>query len=175
MGGSVVLTFGNHRLDLARRELRHGGEQVALEPRAFDLLAFLIENRDRVVSKDDLLEAIWGGRIVSDLAITTRINAVRRALSDDGAAQRLIRTFSRKGFRFIGEITEQWEVPPSGRYKFGAIGAIDQPSIAVLPFQSLSGRFDAGLFRIRYDRGDHYRALAHPLAGGYRAQFELRL
>jgi TolB-like protein len=137
-GGSVVLTFGNHRLDLARRELRHGGEQVALEPRAFDLLAFLIQNRDRVVSKDDLLEAIWGGRIVSDSAITTRINAVRRALSDDGAAQRLIRTFSRKGFRFIGEITEQWEVPPSGRYKFGAIGAIDQPSIAVLPFQSLS-------------------------------------
>jgi TolB-like protein len=134
----VVLTFGNHRLDLARRELRHGGEQVALEPRAFDLLAFLIQNRDRVVSKDDLLEAIWGGRIVSDSAIATRINAVRRALSDDGAAQRLIRTFSRKGFRFIGEITEQREVPLSGRYEFGAIGAIDQPSIAVLPFQSLS-------------------------------------
>ncbi len=111
---------------------------MALEPRAFDLLAFLIQNRDRVVSKDDLLEAIWGGRIVSDSAITTRINAVRRALSDDGTAQRLIRTFSRKGFRFIGEITEQREVPPSGRYKFGAIGTIDQPSIAVLPFQSLS-------------------------------------
>ena len=112
-GAGMVLAFGDHRLDIARRELRRGTELVDLEPKAFDLLAFLIRNRDRVVSKDDLLDAIWDGRIVSESAITTRINAVRRALGDDGAAQRLIRTFTRKGVRFVGEVTEQREVLPA--------------------------------------------------------------
>src|SRR5882757_5483570 len=102
----VVLTFGDHRLDIQRRELRRGVELVGLEPKAFDLLAFLVQHRDRVVSKDDLLQAVWGGRIVSESALTTRINAVRRALGDDGATQRLIRTFTRKGVRFVGEVTE---------------------------------------------------------------------
>jgi TolB-like protein len=135
----VVLAFGDHRLDLARRELRRGTELIDLEPKVFDLLAFLIRNRDRVVSKDDLLEAIWDGRIVSESAITTRINALRRALGDDGAAQRLIRTFTRKGFRFVGEVTEQREAPPPARDMVHEIGPVDQPSIAVLPFQNLSG------------------------------------
>ena len=110
----MILVFGEHRLDITRRELRCGTEPVDLEPKAFDLLAFLIRNRDRVVSKDDLLERIWDGRIVSKSAITTRINALRRALGDDGAAQRLIRTFTRKGVRFVGEVTEQREVLPHG-------------------------------------------------------------
>ncbi len=78
----MVLVFGDHRLDLGRRELRRGGELVAIEPRAFDLLVFLVRHRDRVVGKDDLLQGVWGGRIVSDSALTTRINAVRRALGD---------------------------------------------------------------------------------------------
>ena len=102
----MVLAFGDHQLDIARRELRRGTELIDLEPKAFDLLAFLIRHRERVVSKDDLLEAVWDGRIVSESAITTRINAVRRALGDDGATQRLIRTFTRKGVRFIGDVTE---------------------------------------------------------------------
>jgi TolB-like protein/Tfp pilus assembly protein PilF len=135
----VVLTFGNHRLDIARRELRRGAEPVDLEPKVFDLLAFLIRNRDRVVSKDDLLEAIWDGRIVSESAITTRINALRRALGDDGTRQQLIRTFTRKGVRFIGEVTEQREVLSPARDVFGETGPVDPPSIAVLPFQNLSG------------------------------------
>src|SRR5262249_14262656 len=88
----MVLAFAGYRLDLERRELRRGSELVELEPRAFDLLAYLVRQRDRVVSKDDLLQAVWHGRIVSDSALTTRINAVRRALGDDGTAQRLIRT-----------------------------------------------------------------------------------
>ena len=100
----MALAFGEHRLDITRRELRRGRELIALEPKAFDLLAFLVQHRDRVVSKGDLLEAIWGGRIVSDSALTTRINAVRRALGDDGAAQRLIRTFIRKGVRMTDEL-----------------------------------------------------------------------
>jgi TolB-like protein len=125
-----VLVFGDHRLDLGRRELRRGGELIAIEPRAFDLLAFLVRRRDRVVTKDDLLQGVWGGRIVSDSALTTRINAVRQALGDDGRSQRLIRTVTGKGVRFVGEVTE---VPEP------AAAPADKPSIAALPFANLSG------------------------------------
>ena len=85
----MLLAFGDFRLDIERRELRRGSEIVSLEPKAFDLLTYLVRHRDRVVSKDDLLQEVWGGRIVSEAALTTRINAVRRALGDDGTAQRL--------------------------------------------------------------------------------------
>ena len=102
----MVLAFGDHRLDIERRELWCGANTIDLEPKAFDLLAFLVLHRDRVVTKDDLLQEVWGGRIVSESALTTRINAVRRALGDDGATQRLVRTFTRKGVRFVGEVTE---------------------------------------------------------------------
>ena len=85
----MVLAFGDYELDIARRELRRGAELVDLPPKAFDLLAFLVRHCDRVVSKDDLLREVWGGRLVSESAITTRINAVRRALGDDGTGQRL--------------------------------------------------------------------------------------
>ena len=91
----VVLAFGEYRLSIERRELRRGPDIVDLEPKAFDLLAFLVLHRDRVVTKDDLLAGVWGGRIVSESALTTRINAVRRALGDDGTAQRLVRTLTR--------------------------------------------------------------------------------
>src|SRR5215469_2753874 len=134
-GASMVLAFGDHRLDIKRRELRRGGELVGLEPKVFDLLVFLVQHRDRVVSKDDLLEVIWGGRIVSESALTTRINAVRRALGDDGAAQRLVRTFTRKGVRFVGHVTE-----------IAASAVSDKPSIAVLPFQNLSGDAEQDYF-----------------------------
>ncbi len=97
---------GEHRLDIDRRELHRGAELVDLEPKAFDLLVFLVRNNDRVVSKNELLDAVWDGRIVSESALTTRINAVRRGLGDDGATQRLIRTFTRKGVRFVGQVTE---------------------------------------------------------------------
>ena len=124
----MVLAFGQYRLDIERRELRCGADLADLEPKAFDLLVFLVQNCDRVVSKDDLLQALWQGRIVSELALTTRINAVRRAVGDDGRAQRLIRTFTRKGIRFVGEVTQVADrsLP-------------NKPSIAVLPFQNLSG------------------------------------
>ncbi len=108
----MVLAFGDHRLDIERRELRRGTELVDLEPKVFDLLAFLVQHRDRVVSKDDLLQAVWDGRIVSESALTTRINAARRALGDDGTAQRLIRTFTRKGIRFVGDVTEMPDQAP---------------------------------------------------------------
>jgi DNA-binding winged helix-turn-helix (wHTH) protein len=96
-------------LDIERRELRRGAEPVAVEPQVFDLLVYLVENRGRVVSKDDLIQGVWGGRIVSDSALTTRLNAARKAVNDSGAAQRVIRTMHRKGMRFIGEVSEDPE------------------------------------------------------------------
>jgi TolB-like protein len=141
----VVLAFGDHRLDIGRRELRRRGELVDLEPKAFDLLAFLVLNRDRVVSKDDMLRAVWEGRVVSESALTTRINAVRYALGDDGTAQRLVRTFIRKGVRFIGEVTEVVDeifttsAAPSAPRS-------EKPSLAVLPFENLTGDPEQGYF-----------------------------
>jgi pimeloyl-ACP methyl ester carboxylesterase/DNA-binding winged helix-turn-helix (wHTH) protein len=97
--------FGDHVIDLDRRELRRGGVLIEIEPQVFDLLVYLIRNRDRVVSKDDLLRDVWGGRIVSDSTLTSRIYAARRAIGDTGTAQGLIRTMARKGVRFVGAVT----------------------------------------------------------------------
>ena len=127
----MVLAFGDHRLDIERRELWCGANTIDLEPKAFDLLAFLVLHRDRVVTKDDLLQEVWGGRIVSESALTTRINAVRRALGDDGATQRLVRTFTRKGVRFVGEVTELRGPAPDAGDLSGRTPAPDKPSIAV--------------------------------------------
>jgi DNA-binding response OmpR family regulator len=101
-GPRVRYLFDDYALDTNRRELSHGGHTVPLEPQAFDLLEYLIRNRERLVSRDDLLAAIWGGRIVSDSAMATRINAARCAVGDTGKAQRLIKTVPRKGIRFVG-------------------------------------------------------------------------
>ena len=99
--------FENHLLDVDRRELRRGAELIAVEPQVFDLLLYLVQNRDRVVSKDDLIAGVWGGRIVSDSTLTSRINAARKAVSDSGEEQRLIRTIMRKGLRFVGSVDER--------------------------------------------------------------------
>jgi TolB-like protein len=136
----MVLRFGDHVLDIERRELRRGAEPIALEPQVFDLLVYLVRNRGRVVSKDDLIESVWGGRIVSDSALTSRLNAARKAVNDSGAEQRVIRTVQRKGVRFIGEVSEDSE-PVAGIA--GAPAATEAPtaprlSIVVLPFVNLS-------------------------------------
>ena len=103
----MTFLFGDIVLDAERRELRSGGTLIAIEPQVFDLLEFLIRNRDRVVSRDDLLEGVWGGRLVSDSAIGARINAARRVVGDSGEQQRWIRTVARKGFRFVGDVREE--------------------------------------------------------------------
>ncbi len=137
--------FTDHALDTDRRELHRGGEPVAIEPQVFDLLIYLVENRDRVVSKDDLIAAVWGGRAVSDSTLTSRINAARKAVGDSGEDQRLIRTVSRKGLRFVGEVrtqillaedspSEAWREPPRQ-----ALPLPDKPAIAVLPFTNMTG------------------------------------
>jgi pentatricopeptide repeat protein len=127
--------FEDFALDLDLRELRRGSDLVQLEPQAFDLLAYLIRNRMRVVSKDDLLAAVWAGRIVSESALTTRINAVRSAVRDSGAEQRLIRTVPRKGFRFVGAVRDD---SATLRPEQPAVHLPDKPSLAVLPFANMS-------------------------------------
>jgi DNA-binding winged helix-turn-helix (wHTH) protein/tetratricopeptide (TPR) repeat protein len=96
---------GDHVLDTRKFELRDGDRLVAAEPQVLSLLFLLIENRDRLVSKDELVETIWDGRAVSDSAISSRIKSARKLLGDDGDAQRLIRTVHGKGFRFVGDVS----------------------------------------------------------------------
>jgi TolB-like protein len=136
--------FGDCSLDLDRRELTRGSEQISIGPQVFDLLAYLVQNRGRVVGKDDLLEAVWHGRIVSESTVTSHINAARKAIGDNGEEQRLIRTVARKGFRFVGDVQERLSgnVAPdtSDEPKGSAVLELPgKPSIAVLPFQNLSG------------------------------------
>lgn len=99
--------FAERSLDTDRRELRHANTLVSVEPQVFDLLLYLIENRERVVSKDDLIGSVWRGRVVSDSTLTSRITAARKAVGDTGERQDLIRTVARKGLRFVGEVSEQ--------------------------------------------------------------------
>jgi TolB-like protein len=136
---------------------------VAIAPQVFDLLVYLIQHRQRVVSKDDLLASVWCGRIVSESALFNRINVARSAIGDTGEQQRLVKTLPRKGFRFIGEVREE-ETPvvaptlselPTSLYR--TVGTSthgqgphpplpDRPSIAVLPFANMSGSPDQEYF-----------------------------
>jgi TolB-like protein/Tfp pilus assembly protein PilF len=135
----LPVLFGSYVLDSDRREFSQGGALIPLEPQVFDLLVYLIENRDRVVSKDDLIAAVWGGRIVSESTLTSRINAVRKAVGDSGEQQKLIRTIARKGFRFVGEAREQDPSVASASGLQVPFALPDRPSIAVLPFTNMSG------------------------------------
>jgi adenylate cyclase len=135
--------FEEFAFDIDRRELHRGAEVVSITPQVFDLLEYLIRNRERVVSKDELINAVWNGRIVSDAALTTRLNAVRAAIGDTGEEQRLIKTLPRKGFRFVGQVRETREVadPNPRDAPESALALPDKPSIAiaVLPFENMSG------------------------------------
>jgi adenylate cyclase len=142
----LLFLFDDYGLDTQRRELRRGGDVVAVEPKVFDLLVYLVQNRHRVVSRDDLIAHVWDGRIVSESAISRCINGARSAIGDSGEAQRLIKTLQRKGLRFVGEVRAEQAAPntavsgpsetPSA---VPASAPADRPSIAVLPFDNLGG------------------------------------
>src|ERR1700680_2905485 len=100
----MMYRFGEYELDPAAVELRAAGHVCPLEPQVFALLALLVENRERMVSKEELIEKVWDGRIVSDAALASRVKSARRALGDDGRSQHFIRTIHRRGFRFVGEV-----------------------------------------------------------------------
>ncbi|MGH6788941.1 MAG: winged helix-turn-helix domain-containing protein [Pseudolabrys sp.] len=134
----MIYRFENCVLDTGRRELRRGNLLQPIEPQVFDLLDYLIRNRDRIVSRDDIFAAVWHGRIVSDATLATRINAARRAAGDNGAEQRLIKTFYGRGLRFVGQVREESvaatpiSFAPSRR-RF-SLAVKDVPAIVVLPF-----------------------------------------
>jgi TolB-like protein/Tfp pilus assembly protein PilF len=155
----MAFHFAGYTLDSSRRELRLQGIGVHLEPQVFDLLVYLIENRDRVVTKDDLFAAVWHGRMVSETTLSSRINAARRAIGDTGERQQMIRTVARKGVRFVAPVTEDGPATASATmapttdplrpFLSDAVTAPtnpasqvlqlpDRPSIAVLPFTNLS-------------------------------------
>ena len=148
--------FGDFEIDAARQELRQAGAPVHIEPQVFDLLVYLVQHRDRIVSKDELIETIWHGRVISEAALSSRISAARRALGDNGNDQNLIRTLHKRGFRFVGEV-EEGSPPvavaagpsplPQPLAAHDAVKLVpsaellplpDKPSIAVLPFQNMS-------------------------------------
>jgi TolB-like protein len=139
----VQFLFTDHVLDTDRQELSRAGTGVPVEPQVFDLLLYLVENRERVVSKDDLFDNIWEGRIVSESTLTSRINAVRKAVGDSGRDQRLVRTVARKGFRFVGDVCESKpETKPQENLihlpNKDNLLSLDRPAIAVLPFTNMS-------------------------------------
>ena len=156
--------FGDCALDPTRRELWRGGESVHVEPQVFDLLLHLVRNRDQVISKDDMLAAVWGGRIVSESTLSNRINAARRAIGDSGEQQGFIRTVPRRGLRFVADVREEPDrtfptqtakQPPTMRTGGGNEGGgthnvrlptlhgpyevRGRPTVAVLPFDNMSG------------------------------------
>ncbi len=147
----MIICFGDdYELDVERRELKRAQLPIHVEPQVFDLLVYLAQNRDRVVSKDDVIASVWAGRIVSDSTLTSRINAARTAVGDNGGDQKLIRTIARKGLRFIGAVrTKQDPLEPPHdidtpldgmRERTRQVLALpDRPAIAVLPFINLSG------------------------------------
>jgi TolB-like protein len=139
--GSLRYLFENYAFDTDRRELHRGADIITIAPQVFDLLEYLIRNRESVVSKDDLINAIWSGRSVSDAALTTRLNVARSVIGDSGEEQRLIKTLPRKGFRFVGTVREAHRPAGAAVTSNGVETALtlpDKPSIAVLPFANLS-------------------------------------
>ena len=147
----MIYSFENYSLDVDRRELKRGNDLIGIDPQVFDLLQYLIRNRERVITKDDLIANIWNGRIVSESTLTSRIFAVRQAIGDSGSHQRLIRTIPRKGIRFVGEVSESDDSlgifvghSESAARAGMPVSSIvvpqlpDNASIAVLPFINMS-------------------------------------
>jgi TolB-like protein len=143
----MLFSFGDQIVDTDRRELRRNLRQVDVEPQVLDVLIYLLENRDRVVSKDDLIASVWDGRIVSDATLTSRIYAVRKAIGDTGRSQTLIRTVARKGIRFVGSVDAKRDEPvapvavspPHLEDALAPLPFLTRPAIAVLPFNNMSG------------------------------------
>lgn len=151
----MIYRFAEFEVDTRLCELRRNGRAVALEPQVFDLLAHLVANPGRLVTKQELFDTIWHGRFVSDAALSSRIKAARQAIGDDGTAQTHIRTHHGRGFRFVTEVERVEERVPDeaaglpGLLSPGAgepapTPPSDRPSLAVLPFRFLGDPGDQG-------------------------------
>src|SRR5262245_1279155 len=152
--------FANFEIDVARQELRRAGDLIPVEPQVFDLLVHLVRNRNRIVSREELIDAVWKGRVISEATLSSRVSAVRRVIGDNGTDQALIRTHHKRGFRFVGLVDDEKrarELPAANSVQQKsvsedresqrqsatalrpALALPDKPSIAVLPFQNRSG------------------------------------
>ena len=153
--------FANFEIDVARQELRREGDRIPIEPQVFDLLVYLVRNRNRIVTREELIDAVWNGRVISEATLSSRVSAVRRVIGDNGNDQSLVRTHHKRGFRFVGRVEDaqqSCEVPAANRVQqqvlvqntesraqsgaaasMPALALPDKPSIAVLPFQNRSG------------------------------------
>lgn len=145
---AMIYRFGVFELDTARVELRTAGTPSAIEPQVFALVALLVENRERLVTKDEIIEKVWDGRVISDAAVASRVKSARRALGDDGRTQRYIRTVHGRGFRFVAEAQIERDVPDLVSVDVtpaASAAAADRPSIAVLPLRLMgdAGRYAA--------------------------------
>lgn len=132
--------FGEYEVDPACFELRKGDIPVPIEPQVFSTLLLLVSNNDRLVSRDEIVEKVWNGRIVSEAAISARIKSARQAIGDDGTRQDLIKTVHGKGFRFVGQLEFEKEAVPAQVLEPASPGARDapldtRPTLAVLPFE----------------------------------------
>src|SRR5687767_4883684 len=144
----MIYTFDEFELDLATVELRVDGEVQSVEPQVFALLVLLVENSERLVSKDEIIEKVWDGRIVSDAAVASRIKSLRQALGDDGKSQQFVRTIHGQGYRFVaparasrGAAEASAEEARDDETHQGLtdlvqrLDRISRPSLAVLPFR----------------------------------------
>src|SRR5262249_34370424 len=153
--------FSDFEIDVARQELRRGTDLIPIEPQVFDLLLYLVRNRNRIVSREELIDAVWKGRVISEATLSSRVSAVRRVIGDNGNDQPLIRTHHKRGFRFVADVKNSalgCEIPgaisvrqePAPDYLEARAQVVpvasrpvltlpDKPSIAVLPFQNRSG------------------------------------
>src|SRR5262249_17340826 len=170
----MIYTFGDCEVDTERRELVRGGIATHVEPQVFDVLVYLLRNRERVVSKEDLFKDVWRGRIVSEGTLNSRINAARKAIGEVGARQKYLRTIARRGFRFAGTVQE-FDARKLLEHRPTVHSKPEKPSVAVMPFANLSADADqeyfadgiaedliAGLSRIRW-----LRVIARGSTSGY--------
>lgn len=129
----VLLTFGEYELDTELFELRCNGQPCPVEPQVFDLLVYLAQHRDRIVSRQELLDELWAGKVVTESTLSSRVKAVRHAVGDSGRAQNCIATFNRRGYRFVATVEE---TKPDAFHKDNNLfpSPPDRPSLAVLPF-----------------------------------------
>jgi DNA-binding winged helix-turn-helix (wHTH) protein/cytochrome c-type biogenesis protein CcmH/NrfG len=163
------LRFADFEIDLARQEMRRTGAIVHVEPQVFDLLVHLIRNRNRIVSKDELFEAIWQGRIVSEATLSSRISAARRALGDSGNDQSFIRTLHKRGFRFLGDVECDGSAPAANAIETGVAleGPVHEAAKLVPAHASLPLSDEPSASAPSFDdvgRGSDQEYLAHGLA-----------
>ena len=140
---SPIYRFGDREVDTRLRQIKASGELLEAQPKAFDLLVYLLENRNRVVDKDELLEQLWAGSVVSDSALTQIVRKARSLAGDDGDRQAVIRTVQRRGFHFVAVVEGQGDASTAGTPR---AEAVVEPSVAVLPFADMSPEHDQEYF-----------------------------